>query len=365
MAKVIVADENEGRRTLLANTLEREGFDITRAGTLRQAEGTALVTMPEIVLLEGDWKNGDAIDAAQRLMGDPEFAFKCRIVILSRNNSQEYLVSAAKAGISEVIAKPIDMKVLIEQLNKHARKQFVPPPADVAGPNSGGGSFDVSMLMGDSTWALPMLKGLVGPEKINPGFIDEILVQMDEEGLEVNEMFDSSTMAAMLRIALNNLVQDVDPEQFQNNQNISEDGEESADPPSYNEIGKGQRLGSGKAGSSKLKGGMTTMEDILEQQASSIQSEIESVMDDVLDEKPDLVALRPEDDLFGVDPEVLKLTRLTNELVYELMWSLGRPGTVEDITLITQIEDVTEMIGDVLSSFPTINTINGVSEEEE
>ena len=37
--------------------------------------------MPEIVLLEGDWKNGDAIDAAQRLMGDPEFAFKCRIVI--------------------------------------------------------------------------------------------------------------------------------------------------------------------------------------------------------------------------------------------------------------------------------------------
>ena len=46
MAKVIVADENEGRRTLLANTLEREGFDITRAGTLRQAEGTALAIMP-------------------------------------------------------------------------------------------------------------------------------------------------------------------------------------------------------------------------------------------------------------------------------------------------------------------------------
>ena len=47
------------------------------------------------------------------------------------------------------------------------------------------------------------------------------------------------------------------------------------------------------------------------------------------------------------------------------MWSLGRPGTVEDITLITQIEDVTEMVGDVLSSFPTISTIDGVTEEEE
>ena len=363
MAKVIVADENEGRRTLLANTLEREGFDITRAGTLRQAEGTALATMPEIVLMDGDWKSGDAIDAAQRLMSDPEFAFKCRIVVLARNSSQEYLISAAKAGISEVIAKPIDMKVLIEQLNKHGRKQFVPPPADVEGPGSGGGSFDVSMLMGDSTWALPMLKGLVGPEKINPGFIDEILVQMDEEGIEVQEMFDPSTMAAMLRIALNNLVQDVDPGQLP-----SAPGENGADDAtakhSFEGISKGEKLGSGKAGSTKLKGGMTTMEDILEQQASAIQSEVESVMDEVLDEKPDLVALHPDEDLFGVDPEVLKLTRLTSELVYELMWNLGRPGTVEDVTLITQIEDVTEMVGDVLSSFPTVSVIDGNDEEE-
>jgi len=62
--------------------LEREGFEITRAGTLRQAEGTALATMPEVVLIDGEWKSGDAIDAAQRLMADPEFAFKCRIVVL-------------------------------------------------------------------------------------------------------------------------------------------------------------------------------------------------------------------------------------------------------------------------------------------
>ena len=130
--------------------------------------------MPEVVLIDGEWKAGDAIDAAQRLMSDPEFAFKCRIIVLSRNSGQEYMISAAKAGIAEVITKPIDMNILIQQLNKHARKQFVPPPADVEGPNSGGGSFDVAMLMGDSTWALPMLKGLVGPEKINPGFIDEI-----------------------------------------------------------------------------------------------------------------------------------------------------------------------------------------------
>ena len=221
------------------------------------------------------------------------------------------------------------------------------------------------MLMGDSTWALPMLKGLIGPEKINPGFIDEILVQMDEEGLEVQDTFDPSTMAAMLRIALNQLVQDVEPDDANEAQNDASQIQESKEGQvQFGYVGKSEKLGSGKAKSSKLKGGMTTMEDILEQQALSIEDEISSVMDEVLDEKPDLIALRPENELFGVDPEVLKMTRLTNELVNDLMWNLGRPGAVNDLTLITQIEDITEMVGDVLNSFPTINQINGDDEEE-
>jgi hypothetical protein len=47
------------------------------------------------------------------------------------------------------------------------------------------------------------------------------------------------------------------------------------------------------------------------------------------------------------------------------MWSLGRPGAVEDITLVTQIEDITQMLTDVLDSFPTVDNIVGITEEEE
>ena len=128
MAKVIVADENEGRRNLLGSSLEREGFEITRASTLRQAEGTALATMPEVVLLEGDWSTGDVIDASQRLMSDPEFAFKCRIGVLSRNVTDDFLLTAAKAGISAVMSKPIYMPKLVEQIGTHTRKKFVTQP---------------------------------------------------------------------------------------------------------------------------------------------------------------------------------------------------------------------------------------------
>ena len=350
MAKVIVADENEGRRGLLANTIEREGFEITRAGTLRQAEGTALAIMPEVVLIDSEWKNGDAIDASQRLMSDPEFAFKCRIVILSRNTSQEYLVGAAQAGVAEVMGKPIDMTALVDQLHRHTRKQFVPPPAEV---NTGGGTcvtFDVSMTMGDSKWALPMLKGLVGPEKIYSGFINEILGQMGEEGLEVNDELDPSTMSAMLRLALNKLVGEADGQA---------DGAQTG--PSFSDLKRSESLGKGKANgplAAMNQGFKSSMEDILEAQAQGLAQEVEEAMDGILDESPELITIHQESTMTPIDPEVLKLTRLTTEFVSDLMWNLGRPGAVSDITLMTQVEDAAQMLQDVLESLPA-------AEEEE
>ena len=350
MAKVIVADENEGRRGLLANTLEREGFEITRAGTLRQAEGTALAIMPEVVLIDSEWKNGDAIDASQRLMSDPEFAFKCRIVILSRNTSKEYLVGAAQAGVAEVMGKPIDMTALVDQLHRHTRKQFVPPPAEVNTGGGKGGTFDVSMTMGDSKWALPMLKGLVGPEKIDSGFINEILGQMGEEGLEVNDELDPSTMSAMLRLALNKLVGEADGQA---------DGAQTG--PSFSDLKRSESLGKSQANgplAAMNQGFKSSMEDILEAQAQGLAQEVEEAMDGILDESPVLITIYQENMMTPIDPEVLKLTRLTTEFVSDLMWNLGRPGAVSDITLMTQVEDAAQMLQDVLESLPA-------AEEEE
>ena len=339
--KLIVADENEGRRNLLASTLERAGYDITRAGTLRQAEGTALATMPEIVLIDGEWKVGDAIDASQRLMSDPEFAFKCRIVILSRDSSKDYLISAARAGVNEVITKPVDMNRLLSQLDRHSKKQFVPPPADVSNVTGkgGGGSFDVSMVMNDGQWALPMLKGIVTPEKINVDFINEILTQLGEEGIEVKEDLDPSLMSNMLRIALNNIVKDMD--QDGTAQNIA-----GGLLPSTN---KSSKLGS-KSAKSRATG--SSMEEILQNQADGLTEEIEKKMDFILDEQPELVSIIPDFNQVVIDPAVLEFTRLVTETAHELMWDIGKPGNVSDITLRTRIEDITEMLGDVLSSLP-------------
>lgn len=342
VAKIIVADENQGRRNLLANTLERAGYDVTRAGTLRQAEGTALATMPEVVLIDGDWASGDAIDSSQRMMADPEFAFKCRIVLLSRSSGQDYMIQAARAGINEVIIKPVDMPKLMGQLEKHCKKLFVPPPADVE-TTSGGGSFDVSMVMGGGKWALPMLKGLIGPEKINADFIEEILQQLNDEGLEFDTDIDPNIMSNVLRVALNRLI------------NQSESGENQP-------IGESNTMSENLPGqkSRLISEVPMSMEEVLENQAQKIADEVEETMTEILEELPEKVTLLEEDAKIGLDPELVEYIRLTSDMVNELMWDLGKPGNVTDLTLMTRIEDAAMFLGDLLTSLP-----EKVEDEEE
>ncbi len=350
MPKLIVADENEGRRSLLANTFERNGFDVTRVSTLRQAEGTALATMPEVVLMEGAWKVGDVIDSAQRMMSDPEFAFKCRIVILSKSPTDDYLVSAANAGISEVMKKPIDMNKLIEQLQKHAAKQFVPPPAEVTTNSSlSAGSFSVDAVMGGGTWALPMLSGLVSKETVNQKFVDEIFEQLGEEGriIDKDNTMQPQVISEMLRLALNKLVSE-------NSLAEEEIAQDKTQAPSFNQISKGQKLGTAineNSSERKVANVGSSMEEILQRQADDIAREIEDKMDDILGEKPEFITLLEDENRVPIDKEMAALTKHTADFVHELLWDLGRPGAVSDITLMTRIEDATSMMKDILDGF--------------
>ena len=100
------------------------------------------------------------------------------------------------------------------------------------------------------------------------------------------------------------------------------------------------------------------MEDILEKQAEDIARTVEGEMDAILDEVPEYVALLEQEDQVGIDPETLALTRLTAEVLRELMEALKRPGALSDLTLLTQVEDASVLAADMLDALPS-------SDEEE
>ena len=304
MASVIVADENEGRRNLLAGSIEREGYEVTRTATLRQCEGTALATMPDVVLMNSEWKSGDAVDTASKMTSDPEFDLKCRVVIMSGDSGSEYLMSAAQAGVAEVLAKPVDMSQLLTQLTKHANKLFVPPPADV---NKGtqGGYFDIQVTAGDPSWSLPILEQLLGEDSLDDDFVSEIMTKVEGQ-LDGFEDLDSETLKTILRTTFDALILDATEEHG--------DGEES------------QR--------------MSRLEEALDRQAEHIENVLEAALDPVLNEQPEKVAILTEETgLIPTDPDALNMTVRTLEIIHELLWEIGIPGRLTDSTLAHRVED--------------------------
>ena len=326
MASIIVADEQEGRRNLLAGTLEREEYSVTRAGTLRQCEATALATMPDVVLLDGEWNTGDAIDAASRLSSDPEFELKCRIVILSSNVGEEYLVSAAKAGVSEVLSKPVDMAKLLVQLDKHAKKMFVEPPAQIR-TGAGTGFFEVSVTPGDPSWSLPILQELLGEGAIDDVFVKDIVSRMDED---IN--VENHVLERLLRLAFDELILGAEVS-VEIDENLSDEEREEAI-----EAAKSERR--------------SRLIDAMESQAESIEEELDNQLERLMD-PPEKVAILTEfTGMVPVDPNTLRMTRLSLEIIRDLFWDMGIPVREKLGIYSTQLEDAQQMVVDCLEALP-------------
>jgi CheY-like chemotaxis protein len=326
MASIIVADEQEGRRNLLAGTLEREEYSVTRAGTLRQCEATALATMPDVVLIDGEWKTGDAIDAASRLSSDPEFALKCRIVILSANVSEEYLVSAAKAGASEVMSKPVDMKKLLVQLDKHAKKLFVEPPAKIR-TGSGSGFFEVSVTPGDPSWSLPILQELLGEGAIDTAFVGDLVSRMDEE-IDIGH----DVLERLLRLAFDELILGAEVG-VEIDEDLPDDERDAAI-----QAAKAERR--------------SRLIDAMESQAEIIEGELDEQLERLLDPPDEVAILTKFTGMVPVDPNTLKMTKLSLEIIRDLFWDMGIPVREQLGMYSTQLEDAQQMVVDCLEALP-------------
>lgn len=319
MHTVLIADEQDGRRSLLASSIERHGFEVTRISTLRQCEGTALATMPDVVLVDGTWATGDALNSCSRLTSDPEFSLKSRIVLLSKYSDEDHLMAAAQAGVSEVIQKPVDMSMLVDQLTKHANKAFVPPPAEIKTAGKSTGVFEINVTADEPGWALPILKEVLNDATIDEEFVMNVLGDLELDGDDV----EPERVMAILRTAFDRLIVGADEE-------LSDNEDEDR------EVKRAQV-------SSK-------MIEAMENRAKELEEEIALSLERLM-VMPDKVAIiADEKEMMKVDPNALEMTRLSLEVIADLLFELSLPGRVEDTTLLTQIQDAAQMASDALDA---------------
>jgi CheY-like chemotaxis protein len=118
MAKtVLIVDDHEHLRHILASILRVSGYEILEAGTGTQAIEKAVSGKPNLILLDLDLPDITGIDAARVIKKNPTTA-NIPIVACSASSGWEWREEALRAGMAEYLQKPIqsaEIKSIIDK----------------------------------------------------------------------------------------------------------------------------------------------------------------------------------------------------------------------------------------------------------
>lgn len=114
---VLIVDDNEHLREILASILRYSGYETVEAGTGTQAIQKAAAAHPNVILLDLDLPDIKGMDVARKIKKTPAMAH-IPIIACSASSGWEWRDEALRAGMVEYLQKPISfaaMKAIIDQ----------------------------------------------------------------------------------------------------------------------------------------------------------------------------------------------------------------------------------------------------------
>jgi len=115
MAKLLLAEDDEFSRDMLARRLERSGYQVLTAADGREAWRLARIHKPDLILMDLDMPVMDGRTAIGKLKGDP-VTLHIPIIVLTAHTSLEEVARAVQAGCAAYEAKPIVLRRLLERI---------------------------------------------------------------------------------------------------------------------------------------------------------------------------------------------------------------------------------------------------------
>jgi len=114
---VIIVDDHEHLRHILASILRFSGYKILEAETGTQAIEKAVSAKPNLILLDLDLPDITGIDAARVIKKNPTTA-NIPIVACSALSGWEWREEALRVGMAEYLQKPIQSAVIKSIIDK-------------------------------------------------------------------------------------------------------------------------------------------------------------------------------------------------------------------------------------------------------
>ena len=117
MSKLLLVEDDEFSRDMLARRLERQGFEMVVAADGREGVQAARQHRPDVIVMDLDMPVMDGHSAIRALQSDPR-TFKIPIIVLSAHSSPEDVHQALSSGCRSFETKPIVLKRLLERIGE-------------------------------------------------------------------------------------------------------------------------------------------------------------------------------------------------------------------------------------------------------
>src|SRR5256714_1933516 len=118
--RILIVDDNETNRDILATRLATHGYELTQAADGEEALAAAKEQLPDLILLDVMMPKLDGIEVTRRIKSDPNLPFM-PIILVTAKAASEDVVTGLEAGADEYLTKPIDQMALVARVKSVLR----------------------------------------------------------------------------------------------------------------------------------------------------------------------------------------------------------------------------------------------------
>lgn len=121
MAKIMIVDDEPDIRLLVGKMLEREGYEVSQASTVREFLERLKEEKPDLILLDIMMPTLDGWEVSKRIKEDEETRDVPIVIFTVRTSDDSRIKSLQYAKADAHIDKPFNREELLAVIKKHLR----------------------------------------------------------------------------------------------------------------------------------------------------------------------------------------------------------------------------------------------------
>ena len=115
MTKVLVVDDDDEYRAIVAGALKRGGYEAVEAATIAEGRAAYLAEKPDAVFLDAQLPDGDGFELCAALRREPG-GDRTPMLLCTVRGSFEEVALGLESGPDDYIVKPFDDEDLLARL---------------------------------------------------------------------------------------------------------------------------------------------------------------------------------------------------------------------------------------------------------